>query len=370
MSLVLVSIACLACQPGLPTDNRLETHLDKSVQAAVANFFKNPGHIGLSVAVLDGDGSYFYDYGTTNRQKPQLPTKQSLYEIASITKTFTGALASKALIDGKITLDGDFRTYLKGAYPNLQRNGKPMTLRTLATHTAGLPKDIPDSDALFLHPDFDRLPYRLIANEKPYDRSRYLKELHLIKLSTDPGTNRRYSNIGIKLIGFGLENVYEKPLSRLLQFNITRRLNMPRTTFVVSPKDKPLLVQGYSPSGKPMPYHLPNAGAAGGLYSNTEDMANYAKWQLEETSPVVQRSHKLIFGDTKSFGEGLIWDETITSSHERKLWHSGGAYGMASQLILFPDAKVAFVLLANDGGLDTQGELDKLAMEIRATQKQ
>ena len=118
-----------------------------------------------------------------------------------------------------------------------------------------------------------------------------------------------------------------------------------------------------------MPYHLLNAGAAGGLYSNTEDLIKYVAWQLAETDPIVKMSHSLIEGDIGKFGIGLIWDETTTAGHERKLWHSGGAYGMASQMILFPDAKFGLVLLANDGGFNTQSELDELAMAIRASQK-
>ena len=79
---------------------------------------------------------------------------------------------------------------------------------------------------------------------------------------------------------------------------------------------------------------------------------------------MVQRSHQLISGNIQDFGVGLIWDEA-TVDGERKLWHSGGAYGMSSQMELFPDAKFGIVLLANDGGFDTQSQLDQAAMSIR-----
>ena len=88
----------------------------------------------LSIGIYDRGKTVFHNYGTTSKSKVCLPDRTSIYEIASITKTFTGALASGAVVDGKMTLDGDFRAYLKEPYPNLEKNGKFITLRLLAAH--------------------------------------------------------------------------------------------------------------------------------------------------------------------------------------------------------------------------------------------
>ena len=351
----------------VPTDNPQVSPLDRAVQSAADTFFKDGCHVGVSLAVYDHGKAAFYDYGSTTKTAAHLPTPQSLYEIASITKTFTGVVAARALLDGKMTLDGDFRTYLKTPYPNLEMNGKPITLRTLATHTSGLARDIPDSSDLFAgHPDFDTLPYQLITREKAYDETRYLQDLHDVALASEPGSRMVYSNFGIKLLSFGLENVYAAPFDKLVARTITQPLGMPHTGFDVAPADAPRLVQGYGPGGKPMPYHLGNAGAAGGLYSSTEDLVKYAAWHVAEADPVVRQSHAIVRGDIKSYAIGLIWDEATTATGERKLWHSGGGYGMSSQLILFPDMQQAYVLLANDGCFDSQKELDEMAMAIHA----
>jgi D-alanyl-D-alanine-carboxypeptidase/D-alanyl-D-alanine-endopeptidase len=345
-------------------DNPLKTEADRAVQTAVDAFFAQTGHVGLSVAVIERGATHFYNYGVTSRPAGQRPTRRSLYEIASITKTFTGALASRALLDGKMSLDDDFRRYLADPYPNLEREGKPITLRTLACHTSGLPKNIPDSDDLFQNPDFDRLPYQLIERERDYDEGKYLQALHDVTLRSTPGNTMVYSNIGIKLISFGLEHVYGDTYANLLAKQILRPLHMSSTGLTVAPKNRSLLVHGYGVSGKEMPYTLPNAGAAGGLISTAEDLAKYASWQLAERDPVVRKSHELIRGDLRDFGMGLIWDEA-TVDGERRLWHSGGAFGMSSQMELFPEAGIGIVLLANDGGFDTQSQLDKVAMSIR-----
>jgi CubicO group peptidase (beta-lactamase class C family) len=264
-----------------------------------------------------------------------------------------------------MTLDGDFRAYLTERYPNLEKNGKFITLRLLAAHRAGLPKNVPDTDALFKNPNFDTLPFQLNELEKPYDDAAYLRALHQVELRSEPGSEFVYSNFGIKVIGFGLQQVYHQYLEQLLQTKILGPLGMKQTGLAVSPQNERLLVQGYSPGGKPMPYHLFNAGAAGGLYSDAEDMVRYIGWQLNESDPTIKQSHSAIFGNGENVQEGMVWYMTQEGG-ERKLWESGGAFGMASQLVLYPESKVGIVLLANDGGFSTQDKLGELAKKIRA----
>ena len=349
----------------LPSDNPTRTNLDKAVDKAAGELFAKGQHVGLSIGIYDRGKTVFYDYGTRSKSKVRLPDRKSIYEIASITKTFTGALAGGALVDGKMTLDVDFRAYLKEPYPNLEKNGKFITLRLLAAHRAGLPKNVPDTDALFKNPNFDTLPFQLIELEKTYDDAAYLQALHHVELRSEPGSEFVYSNFGIKLIGFGLEQAYHQSLERLLKTRILGPLGMKRTGLAVSPHNERLLVQGYSPSGKPMPYHLFNAGAAGGLYSDAEDMVRYLGWQLNESDPVIKQSHSAIFDKGESVQDGMVWYMTQEGG-ERKLWESGGAFGMASQLVLYPESKIGIVLLANDGGFSTQDELGAMAKEIRA----
>ncbi len=357
----------LAARPAfgqLASDNPARTALDKAVDTAVGEFFQQDQHVGLSVGISGHGEAVFYNYGTVNKSNVRLPDRKSAYEIASITKTFTGALASTAVLDKKMTLEEDFRAYLTQRYPNLEKNGKFTTLRLLAAHRAGLPKNVPDTDTLFKNPNFDTLPFQRIELEKPYDDAAYLRALHQVELRSEPGSDFLYSNFGIKLIGFGLQQVYHQSLEQLLQTKILGPLGMKRTGLALSPQNERLLVQGYSPGGKPRPYHLFNAGAAGGGYSDAEDMVRYIDWQLDESDPTIRQSHSVIFGNGEKVQEGLIWYITREGG-ERELWESGGAFGMASQLVLYPESKIGIVLLANDGGFSTQDELRELAKKIR-----
>jgi CubicO group peptidase (beta-lactamase class C family) len=351
----------------IPTDNVRRSPLDRAVDSAANTFFSDRCHVGLSIGISDHGRRSFYNYGTVSKAAPRLATRRSLYEIGSVTKTFAGALAAKAVLDGRMNLDGDFRAYLPERYPNLESGGKSITLRTLATHMSGMPRDIPSNDDLFQgKPDFEKLPGLLLARERNYDRARYLKELHDVRLMSVPGEKMSYSNIGVKLIGFGLEQVNGTPLDRLLARDIFRPLGMTDTHFVLSPPDRSRLTQGYSPAGSPAAHILPNAGAAGGLISSTEDLVKYAGWQLDERDPIIARAHQPLWGSPESFATGLIWDIGKTADGERRLWHSGGVFGMSSQFILLPDSRQAYVLLANDACMDTQSQLETLAMAVRA----
>lgn len=364
-------LAAVPASAGLPTDNPGQSPLDRAVDAAATGFFSDRCHVGLSIAITSHGRRNFYNYGTVSKAKPVLPTRRTLYEIGSVTKTFTGALAAKALLDGKMTLDGDFRAYLREPYPNLEKDGKPITLRTLASHTSGIARDIPNNDDLFHgKPDFDTLPFLLMAREKGYDRARDLKELRDVALTAEPGAKMSYSNIGIKLIGFGLENVTGLDLDRLLARDILRPLGMTETTQRLSRSQLGRLAQAYLPGGNPAPAPRldidPNAGGAGGLFSSTADMAKYAEWQLDERDPVIARAHQPIWGSPDNFAMGLIWDIGKTKDGERRLWHSGGTFGMSSQMILLPESQQAYVLLANDACINTQSQLEAIAMTVRA----
>jgi CubicO group peptidase (beta-lactamase class C family) len=232
----------------------------------------------------------------------------------------------------------------------------------LATHTSGLPRDLPDTDDLYAHRDPETLPYKLIARESSYDRAFYLHDLHQVTLRSKPRTKEVYSNLGFKVIGWGLETVYGLPFERVLKEQILEPLQMKSTGFTLSASERERLVNGYSPAGHVMPYHLRNAGAAYGLYSTPRDMAKYVQWQLDETDPTIMTAHRPIEGDDHS-GKALVWNlETVNGS--RMLWHGGGTFGMSSQVVLFLDAHEGYALFANDTCDGTEGAMRNLAIAL------
>lgn len=356
------STASTANAPKVPSDNAHRSALDLAVDAAASEFFHNTCHVGLSLAVVNRDGGFYYDYGSTVRGAAKLPDKRSIYEIASVTKTFTAALAADAIVDNRMALDSDFRTYLPEPYPNLTWGGKPFTLRTLVTHRSGMPRDIPDTDAIYAKKDFDTMPRELLALQKGFGRDKLLSALHAASLRSEPGDKEAYSNTGYLVLGIGLEKVYGQSFEALMHQKILQPLSMASTDFVVRQDDQPRLVHGYDRKGRLMPYHLRNSGAAWGLYSTTEDMAKYLHWQLDARDPVIRAQHQLLVGNAQE-GVAMAWN-LATDAHQPTLFHGGGSFGMSSAALLYPEQQEGFALFANDTCEGTESSLKAIAMSI------
>ncbi|SEM49737.1 CubicO group peptidase, beta-lactamase class C family [Luteibacter sp. UNCMF331Sha3.1] len=366
-ALVLLVLATASVQAAtVPTDNPRRTALDNAVGSAATAFFADTCRVGLSLAVVDGAATspHFYDYGSTLRGRRQLATPDTLYELASVTKTFTGMLAAKAVHEGRMALDADFRTYLPGAWPNLQKNGRPITLRTLATHTSGMPRDIPDTDAAMSAPDVASRPARLLAVERDFTPADFPAALHEASLRTVPGATEAYSNAAMKVIAMGVAQVYGAPFETWLRTAILQPLKMSDTGFAVAESQRARLATGYDRNGVPAPYHTLNAGPSWGLYSDTRDMARYVARHLDEADPVIAQAHAILRGDAVD-GRGMIWNASLDRG-ERVLWHGGGSFGMSSQVVLYPATGQGFVLLANDTCPGTESALKALAMTVHA----
>ncbi|HEU4552726.1 MAG TPA: serine hydrolase [Chitinophaga sp.] len=94
--------------------------VDTIVQNAALSFMKDTARVGLSIGVYRHGRMYIYHYGSTQKGKDVRPADNTIYEIGSITKTFTGTLLARALLDKKLRLEDDIRKYLPGTYPNLE----------------------------------------------------------------------------------------------------------------------------------------------------------------------------------------------------------------------------------------------------------
>jgi serine-type D-Ala-D-Ala carboxypeptidase/endopeptidase len=346
----------------LRSDNPLRTGTDKAVDRAATAYFADTCHAGMSVAVVTPDGQRVYDYGVANRKAGELARPDSVYEIASVTKTFTATLAAFAVHEGKMTLDGDFRRYLDGPYPNLAIDGHPITLGTVLTHRSGMPRDIPDSDAIFAEKDPRTLPGKLLALNQGRGEKDFLRDLHHTMLQSKPGDEERYSNAGFVLIGAGLEGVYHASYATLLNQRILSPLGMASTTLRLSPALAAKRVNGYDMFGKLAPAHPDNAGAAWGLWSTAADLARFVRWQLDESNPVIALSHRpLVHGSDEDVA--MAWHvETVNSAP--MISHGGGSFGASSQIVLFPHAKRGYALLANDTCKGTESALKRLAMDV------
>lgn len=351
-------------QNSIPTDNVLETGLDTFVHQSVLPFISKASKVGISIGIYHHEKTYEYNYGSTQKDKQVLPTSKTIFEIGSISKTFTGTLLAQAVKDQKVKMNDDIRLYLDGSYPNLEYQGNPIRLFHLVSHISGLPFFMPDLPNLFKNANYDSLPFVITRIQQDYTREKFLADLHQVKLDTVPGYNFHYSNAGAQLLKFILEKVYNKSFDKILETYISRPLLMFNTNALFSKNNAKLLAKGYSEKGNLMPYNPQILDAAGGIFSTVTDMLSYLKFHLDENNEVVAMSHRVTTGNLKDHAIGLNWQEQMTTRKQKKIWQSGGTFGFSSYCVIYPDLKIAIVILTNESDQHAQAQIEEMAGKI------
>jgi CubicO group peptidase (beta-lactamase class C family) len=238
----------------LHSSNPLNTDLDKKIDANIRHAFKKKKLVGIAIGILNNGQTTFYGYGETKKGNGQLPDEHTIFEIGSITKTFTGTLLACAVTDEKSGLNDPVNKYLPDSIPPLEYQGTPVTLVTLSNHTSGLPSmpsNFNSSDEV-----------SFLTN---YDHNDLYSFYMQFKLSRKPGEKLQYSNLAAGTLGVILERIYRVRYDSLVVKLICNPLNMRDTRLDVPAGDSMRLAQGYSFDGKAVSaWNLKAMAGAGG----------------------------------------------------------------------------------------------------------
>jgi D-alanyl-D-alanine-carboxypeptidase/D-alanyl-D-alanine-endopeptidase len=331
----------------MPTENARAVRA--AINDAVSQFFKDaPQAVGLSIGVVKDGEVYTFNYGTVEKRQARSPSADTEYPIASITKTFTGALLAQAALEKRVNLDDDLRKYLNGEYPNLEFEGHPIRLYDLLDHRSGLPFFLPDTRETQPDSAENDVPWtaRISEQTKGYSKEDFFADLHKVKLTFIPGEKFSYSNAGAQLMGYILERVYGKPYEALLKEKILGPLKMYSTAITLDSRQKDRLARGYDDKGRLMPEIAGQLQGAGALKSSVNDMLKYAQWQMAEKSEAAKLSHKPQF-TSGNYSAGLNW-QIIRSGSDRLIWQEGNIDGFNSLCLLEPERRLGLVILANE----------------------
>lgn len=151
----------------------------------------------------------------------------------------------------------------------------------------------------------------------------------------------------MKLLGIILERAYGLPYQQLLKKYITGPLDMPATRTGLAISDTTSYIKGYNADGATMPHANWNMfGGAGAIISNSRDMMNYVKANIDETLPAIRFSHQQTFADA-DLTLGLGWQISKNTVNGARIWKSGGALGFRSYCAVVPDRKIGVIWLSN-----------------------
>jgi CubicO group peptidase (beta-lactamase class C family) len=310
----------------------------------------------VAVAVVKGDAiTWAEGFGLANRDAGREATPDTIYRLASISKPFT-ATGLMVLVDrGKVDLDAPANRYLPG--PKLRAplgDADAMTVRRIANHTSGLP----------IHYNFFYDGHEPLSMDETIRRYGFA--------SKEPGKTWEYSNFGFGVLGYVTQVVSGRPWRDFMEAEVYDPLKMTRTSDRVRPGHEsdaavPYIrdVAGrFSPTG---PYEFDHPGASA-VWSSANDMAKFARMhmrggEIDGTRVLSEAAVKAMQAPTGERGRGnasgIGWFVN-TEKGKRCISHSGGMPGVSTLLRIFPDEKVATIVLINSEGFDvTRGISDR-----------
>jgi CubicO group peptidase (beta-lactamase class C family) len=323
------------------TSNLMRTLTDKKVDTVARNYIQKGNTVGLSIGIIRNGVTHIYNYGETALGNGKMPDANSLFEIGSITKTFTAALLAYYVNEGKVKLDDPVTKYLPDSVAS-NKELQNITLVNLSNHTSGLPR-LPDN---FEYHSSDPLdPY------KDYTKQYLFSYLKGCKLVTKPGETYAYSNLAVGLLGTILEKVSGKSFEQMAEEIICKPLNMQSTVQSLDPELKQRFVTGYNEDGKATPaWNFSALAPCGALKSTINDLLIYVKANMvkgdTELSKAFELTHHVTFN--KDAKLGLAW-HIIKVDGVEYTFHNGGTYGCSSYLAFNTEKNIAVVVLSNSG---------------------
>ena len=337
------------------TSNPLKTDTDLLVDKHIRPFIELKEHIGMSLVVIDGNETTYYHYGEAEKKSGKLPNNQSIYEIGSITKTFTATLAVEYFKVNKINLNTPINDLLPDSIQSLEKEGEKITLGNVLNHSSGLP----------------RLPKDIFFGWNPhnpyvhYKKEQMLAYLNKLELETAPGTKHEYSNYGFALLGLMMELHSGKSYETLLDEYVLKPLALTETKISLSESEKPQKVLPYDAKGRKGDiWDLGDFKAAGALHATISDMALYAKAQMNNYEGSLKESlaktKQVTFDMNASTQIGLGWF-IITKGDKKLYFHNGGTGGFSSFMVVDPNSKKAVVSLSNNA-FQFKGEAASFAL--------
>lgn len=323
------------------TDNLKQTTLDKTVDALLDNYINTVGNVGASVAIYTKEKDYYYNYGETAKDNKQLPTNKTLYEIGSISKTFTATLLAKAVVDKKVRLQDAITKYLPDSVA-ANKDLQAITLQQLSNHSSGLPR-------MPININFTVTNY--LQPYENYDNKALFAFLKQFKATRKPGDTYEYSNLAVGLLGVILERIYNKTYEQLVLEQIAKPIGLTNTKIALTQQDSALLAQGYNEKGEAVPaWRFKSLAACGAIKSHAADLLQYGKQQLAVfKSPLLaynQLAHLQTFSDGVQ-KVALGWHFLVDDADV--VWqHGGGTYGCRTMLCVNEAKGLVVVVLTNN----------------------
>lgn len=333
--IVLCALLVTLCTIPIFAQKALPADVVKSIEIRIANGY-NPS---IAIGIIDKDGPQYYLFGTkTDGGQPV--DEHTIYEIGSISKTFTGILLAQAILDGQVKADDPAQNHLPSTVKLPTKDGKQITLGHLSDHTSAL-APMPNN----LTPKDPANPYADYTVEQMYT---FINGYTLPRVI---GSKYEYSNLAQGLLGHILSLKAGTSYEALTLSKIANPLGMKETKITFDDKMKQNLAMGYSHGEQVSNWDIPTLAGAGAIRSSVHDMLIYlqANMGLKKSKlyPAMQLSHQVrhdkVGGGTRV---GLGWHISKGADGD-VIWHNGGTGGYRSFAGFVKETGKGVVVLTN-----------------------
>lgn len=315
------------------------------IEMLCRQFVQEKQPVGLAVGILNNGAVSYWNAGAAEHGGGAV-SEHTRFEIASVTKTFTSLLLALDVTDEDlgVSLEDPADRYLPFSLP--ERDGQPVELLHLATHSSGLPR-MPSNYRESLNPYAD------------YDMDKLLAYFETASLQSAPGTEYLYSNLGMGVLGVALTEIAQTPYDggrgyeRLLRENILDPLGMAETGIFLTEEELAQMAQPHTALGTTYPvWEFDALAACGALKSTTHDLTRYmaaAMGQLpcaDALPAAFEEACSLHFtGDGAKIGLGFMLDKLPTG--QTYCWHDGSSGGSRAALLFCRETGKGAVVLCN-----------------------
>jgi len=294
---------------------------------------------GIVVGVVTPGGTSYYSCGVKSLDTNEPVDENTVFEIGSITKTFTGILLADEVLNGGLSLDDPLHKLLPEGITAPTRNGQSINLVHLANHTSSLPR-MPDS-FVRINPDN---PYAEYTVNEAYEF------LGGYELPRDIGSEFVYSNFGMGLLGTVLAARHDTTYEELMIGSIADPLGMENTRIVLTPDMDNRLAKGHHFGIEVGNWDFQAIAGAGAIRSTAVDMLRYLAGNMglakSEILPAMDLSHENSGSTIGNMTVGLGWLKKPCDGGEI-VWHDGGTGGYMTFIGFTEENRKGVVVLTN-----------------------
>ena len=324
----------------------------------------------ISIGIIrDGKLEINKGFGIMQRGMDQKVDGKTIYQIGSLSKTFTGIIANNLILEGKLDPENSINTYMQSILSEEANTMyQKVKLKNLLNHTAGIPR----SASLVSR---ERVGNNYWING--YAKENLYEDINNLKLVRAPGTKWEYSNFAYAIVGYICEQASGESYETLLKKYVTDKFDMQNTCIHLNADQQKLIATPYMKEDRfqeTKAFVMGELTPASALFSNVEDLSKLMVEQLSvyksledsnQPNPLMLTNDAVPTGMIEGLNYGIGLFENVDKMGT-SYGHGGDIDGFACDYRFTSDQNSGIVILTSSGGRWIRGFVDEIFNQLRA----